>query len=228
MRTAFGEALIEAGRGNPHVVVLDCDLSKATKTAMFAKEFPGRFFNLGIAEQNMMSFAAGMASCGKVPVAVTLAVFATMRACEQVRTSICIGNLNVKIAGVYGGLCTAENGPTHQCIADIGIMRTLPNMRVLAPSDAASCRASVQWAVAHEGPVYIRVLRDGEPVLYERSEDVDVETGVTLREGRDVALLCNGFTTHIALEAAERPSELRPTSSNMSVSASPQASMAGP
>jgi transketolase len=204
MRSAYGEALLEAGKRNRNVVALDCDLSKATKASIFGKEFPDRFIEMGIAEQNMMSFAAGLASCGKIPFASTLAVFATMRACEQVRTSICIGNMNVKVVGAYGGLCTAENGPTHQCIADIGIMRSLPNMRVLAPSDAASCKAGVHWAAEHLGPVYIRVLRDDEPVLYDRPEDVDVARGNILRDGKDVALICNGFTTHIALEAAKR------------------------
>jgi transketolase len=204
MRSAYGEALAEAGKRNSNVVAIDCDLSKATKTSTFAEAFPARFINVGIAEQNMMSLAAGLASCGKIPFATTLAVFATMRACEQVRTSICIGNMNVKVVGAYGGLCTAENGPTHQCIADIGIMRSLPNMRVLAPSDAASCKAGVYWAANNHGPVYIRVLRDDEPVLYERPEDVDIERGNVLKEGKDVALVCNGFTTHIALEAAKQ------------------------
>ena len=204
MRTAYDEALVEAGRQNRDVVALECDLSKATRTDLFAEQFPERFVNLGIAEQNMMSFAAGMASCGKIPFASTLAVFATMRACEQVRTSICIGNLNVKIAGPYGGLCTAENGPTHQCIADVGIMRTLPNMRVLAPSDAMSCKASVDWALNNYGPVYIRILRDDEPILYENPEAVDIEMGNVLKDGKDVAMICNGFTTHIVLEAAKK------------------------
>lgn len=203
MRTAYGEALVEAGKKNNNIVVLEADLSKATKTVLFAEEFPGRFFNIGIAEQNMMSMAAGFASCGKIPFATALAVFASMRACEQVRTSICIGNLNVKIGAPYGGLCTAENGPTHQCIADLNIMRGFPNMTVLTPSDAISCKAAVHWAVAHSGPVYIRVLRDSEPVLHEKIEDIDIEKGNRLHHGDDVAVLCNGFTSHMALRAAE-------------------------
>lgn len=202
MRTAYGEALVEIGEKNKDVVVLDCDLSKATKTSLFAKRFPERFFNMGIAEQNMMSFAAGLASCGKIPFATTLAVFATMRACEQVRTSICIGSLNVKIGAPYGGLCTAENGPTHQCIADINIMRGLPNMTVLAPSDAASCKACVHWATQHKGPVYIRVLRDNEPVIYSKVSDVDVLEGNRLKEGEDIVIFSNGFTSQMALTAA--------------------------
>ncbi|MBN1445878.1 MAG: transketolase family protein [Candidatus Omnitrophica bacterium] len=203
MRTAYGEALVEAGRENKNIVVLEADLSKATKTSLFAKAFPERFFNIGIAEQNMMSMAAGFATCGKVPFATALAVFASMRALEQVRTSVCIGNLNVKIGAPYGGLATAENGPTHQCISDINMMRGLPNMTVLAPSDAVSCKACVHWAVKHKGPVYIRILRDGEPVLYEKKEDVNIENGNRLHEGNDMAIICNGFTSHMALQAAE-------------------------
>ena len=202
MRTAYGEALVELGEKNKDIVVLDCDLSKATKTSLFAQEFPERFFNMGIAEQNMMSFAAGLASCGKIPFATTLAVFASMRACEQVRTSICIGSLNVKIGASYGGLCTAENGPTHQCIADLNIMRGLPNMTVLAPSDAVSCKACVYWAFQHKGPVYIRVLRDNEPVIYSKVSKVDVLMGNRLKEGKDIVIFCNGFTSHMAVAAA--------------------------
>ena len=203
MRTAYGEALAEIGQKNKNVVVLDCDLSKATKTSLFAEKFPERFFNMGIAEQNMMSFAAGLASCGKIPFATTFAVFASMRACEQVRTSICIGSLNVKIGAPYGGLCTAENGPTHQCIVDLNIMRGFPNMTVLAPSDAVSCKACVYWAVKHKGPVYIRVLRDDEPVIYFKVSDVDVLMGNRLKEGKDVVVFCNGFTSHMAVTAAD-------------------------
>ncbi len=203
MRTAYGEALVEVGKKNKDIVVLEADLSKATKTVLFAEEFPERFFNIGIAEQNMMSMAAGFASCGKIPFATALAVFASMRACEQVRTSICIGNLNVKIGAPYGGLCTAENGPTHQCIADLNIMRGFPNMTVLTPSDALACKAAVHWAVAHRGPVYIRMLRDAEPVLYENMAEIDIEKGNRLHAGDDIAIICNGFTAHMALQAAE-------------------------
>lgn len=204
MRTAYGEALVEVGRTNPNVVVLDADLSKATKTSLFAEAFPDRFFNIGIAEQNMTTVAAGLATCGKIPFATSLAVFSTMRACEQVRTSVALTNLNVKIVGFYGGLCTAENGPTHQCIADLGVMRPLPNMTVLAPADAPSCKACVRWAVEHPGPVYLRGLRDGEPVLYDETGPADVSRIQIHREGNDGAILVNGFMLHLALEAADR------------------------
>lgn len=203
MRTAYGEALVEIGEENKNVVVLEADLSKATKTSLFAKKFPERFYNIGIAEQNMMSMAAGFASCGKTPFATALAVFASMRACEQVRTSICIGNMNVKIGAPYGGLCTAENGPTHQCISDISIMRSFPNMTVLAPSDAQSCRRAVRWASVHNGPVYIRVLRDVEPVLYDSPEDVNIMDGNRLVDGYDVGIIANGFMVHVACAAAQ-------------------------
>ena len=204
MRSAYGEALVEVGHTNPDVFVLDADLSKATKTNLFAEQFPQRFFNIGIAEQNMITVAAGLASCGKVPFATTLAVFATMRACEQVRTSAALTNLNVKVVGFYGGLCTAENGPTHQCIADIGVMTPLPNMTVLAPSDAASCKACVHWAAAHQGPVYLRGLRDGEPIVYDPNTPIDVSKIQVLCKGKDAAIFANGFMVHRALEAARR------------------------
>jgi len=203
MRTAYGEALVEVGHAHPDVVVLDADLSKAPKTSLFAEAFPDRFFNVGIAEQNMTTVAAGLATCGKIPFATTLAVFSTMRACEQVRTSVALTNLNVKIVGFYGGLCTAENGPTHQCIADLGIMRVLPNMTVLAPPDAPACKACVRWAVKHRGPVYLRGLRDDEPVVYEPSGPPDVSRIQIHREGKDIAILANGFMLHRALEAAD-------------------------
>lgn len=204
MRSAYGEALVELGQKNPDVMVLDADLSKATKTNLFDEAYPDRFFNVGIAEQNMITVAAGLATCGKIPFATGLAVFTTMRACEQVRTSVALANLNVKIAGFYGGLCTAENGPTHQCIADINMMRGLPNMAVLAPSDAASCTASVFWAAKHKGPVYIRGLRDNEPVIYDEKNTMDVTQAQILREGSDAAIIANGFMVHRALQAAEK------------------------
>jgi len=202
MRNAFGEALLELGDVHRSIVVLDADLSKATKTDRFAEAYPDRFFNMGIGEQNMITVAAGLATCGKIPFATTLAVFAALRACEQVRTSVALSNVNAKIVGCYGGLCTAENGPTHQCIADVGTMRTLPNMTVLAPSDAVSCKACVRWAAEHHGPVYLRVLRDAEPVLYESPKDIDVVSGNRLHEGDDIAILSNGYMSHMALEAA--------------------------
>jgi transketolase len=203
MRSAYGEALVEVGRINPNVFVLDADLSKATKTSTFAEAFPDRFFNIGIAEQNMTTVAAGMATCGKVPFATTLAVFSTMRACEQVRTSVALTNLNVKIVGFYGGLCTAENGPTHQCIADLGVMTPLPNMTVLAPADAPSCKACVHWAADHRGPVYLRGLRDDEPIIYDRPGPIDVTKIQVHRQGRDAAIFANGFMVHRAIEAGE-------------------------
>jgi len=207
MRTAYGEALAEVGRTNPDVFVLDADLSKATKTSIFAEAFPDRFFNIGIAEQNMTTIAAGMATCGKIPFATSLAVFSTMRACEQVRTSVALTNLNVKIVGFYGGLCTAENGPTHQCIADIGVMTPLPNMTVLAPADAPSCKACIRWAAEYRGPVYMRGLRDAEPIIYDEHGPIDVATIQVHREGADAAIFANGFMLHKAIEAGRRLAE---------------------
>lgn len=203
MRNAYGEVLVEIGRANPDVVVLNADLSEATKTSIFDKVFPERFFNIGIAEQNMVGIAAGLATCGKISFATTLAVFITMRACEQVRTSVALPNLNVKTVGFYGGLCTAQNGPTHQCIADINMMRGLPNMTVLAPSDASACKACVRWAAEYQGPVYIRGLRDGEPVIYDEKVPLDVTRAQVHRRGKDAAIIANGFMVHRAIEAAE-------------------------
>ena len=203
MRTAFGEALCRLGEEHNNLVVLDADLSKATMSYDFSRCFPERFFNMGIAEQNLVGCSVGLSSCGKIPVATTIAAFLSMRACEQIRTSVCIGNFNVKLAGVYGGLCTAENGATHQCIVDLAIMRSLPHMTVLAPSDAASCRACMRWAVGHQGPVYIRILRDDEPVLYADESEVDVVEGNILHSGNDIGIISNGFCTHMALQAAE-------------------------
>lgn len=205
MRQMYGETLVELGARVESVVVLEADLAEATKTIFFRKRFPKRFFQVGIAEQNMASVSAGLALSGKVPFMTGLAVFVAMRACEQVRTSIAQTNANVKIVGLYGGLCTAENGATHQCISDLGIMRTIPRMTVVAPADAFSCRAMVFEIAHYKGPVYMRILRDGDPLLYDEATvaNFQIGKGHRLLEGEDVSLMAHGRSVSACLQAAE-------------------------
>ncbi|AQS60312.1 transketolase family protein [Desulforamulus ferrireducens] len=202
-REAYGEALVRLGAENKDVVVLDADLSKSTKTHDFMKNYPERFFNMGIAEGNMMVTAAGLATVGKIPFASTFAMFATGRAFEQIRNSICYPRLNVKIAATHAGVTVGEDGGSHQSIEDIAIMRALPGMTVFVPADAVETAACVRAAAEIQGPVYIRLGRSGVPVIH--GEDFKFTPGeaVTLREGTDVALIATGIMVSAALEAAE-------------------------
>lgn len=202
-RDAYGEALIELGEENPNIVVLEADISKSTRTCYFAKKFPHRFFNAGVAEQNEMAVAAGLASCGKIPFVSTYAVFASMRACEQVRTFICYPHLNVKIGASHGGLTSGNDGVTHQGTEDIGIMSSFPNMTVIMPADAVATKKLVRAATEYDGPVYLRFTRDPVPVIY-IEEDVSFEIGksLTIREGSDVTLIALGDMVSKALEAS--------------------------
>ena len=203
-RDAYGEELVRLGAENKNVVVLDADLSKSTKTHDFMKNYPDRFFNMGIAEGNMMATAAGLAAVGKIPFASTFAMFATGRAFEQIRNSIAYPKLNVKIAATHAGITVGEDGGSHQSIEDIAIMRALPGMTVFVPADAVETRAAIRAAVEIKGPVYIRLGRSGVPVLH--GEDFKFTPGeaVTLREGRDVAIMATGIMVSLALEAAEK------------------------
>lgn len=202
-RDAYGQELVRLGAENKDVVVLDADLSKSTKTYDFFKNYPDRFFNMGIAEANMMSTAAGMATVGKIPFASTFAMFATGRAFEQIRNSIAYPRLNVKIAATHAGITVGEDGGSHQSIEDIAIMRALPGMTVFVPADAVETAAAIRAAVEIKGPVYIRLGRSGVPVLH--GEDFKFTPGeaVTLREGEDVALVATGIMVAMALEAAD-------------------------
>lgn len=202
-REAYGEALVRLGAENKDVVVLDADLSKSTKTHDFMKNYPERFFNMGIAEGNMMVTAAGLATVGKIPFASTFAMFATGRAFEQIRNSICYPRLNVKIAATHAGVTVGEDGGSHQSIEDIAIMRALPGMTVFVPADAVETAACVRAAAEIQGPVYIRLGRSGVPVIH--GEDFKFTPGeaVTLREGTDVALIATGIMVSATLEAAE-------------------------
>ena len=206
-REAYGETLKELGAQIPEIVVLDADLSASTKTAVFAKAFPDRFFDTGIAEGNMMSVAAGLAASGKIPFASTFAVFGAGRAYEQIRNSICYPNLNVKVAVTHAGLTVGEDGATHQMLEDIALMRALPNMTVVVPADAAETAQVIRWAASYQGPVYIRMGRAKvEDVI---SPDAEFVPGkrTTLADGSDVTLMACGIMTQQALQAAKMLAE---------------------
>ena len=206
-REAYGETLKELGAQIPEIVVLDADLSASTKTAVFAKAFPDRFFDTGIAEGNMMSVAAGLAASGKIPFASTFAVFGAGRAYEQIRNSICYPNLNVKVAVTHAGLTVGEDGATHQMLEDIALMRALPNMTVVVPADAAETAQVIRWAASYQGPVYIRMGRAKvEDVI---SPDADFVPGksTTLADGSDVTIMACGIMTQQALHAAKMLAE---------------------
>ena len=205
-REAYGNALAEFG-GDTRIVVLDADLSKSTKTDTFKKVYPERFFNMGIAEGNMMSVAAGIATTGKVVFASSFAMFAALRACEQVRNSICYPKLNVKIGASHAGLTVGEDGASHQAIEDIAIMRAMPNMIVINPSDATTMRAAVKAAIDIDGPVYLRLGRLPVDVLYNEEVDFQVGKGIQIADGKDVTIIATGLMVGIALEAAQKLSE---------------------
>lgn len=202
-RDAYGKALVKLGEQNSNVVVLDADLAKSTKTIEFKKKFPERFFDMGIAEQNLMGTAAGLAASGKIPFASTFAIFATGRAFEQIRNSIAYPHLNVKIAASHAGLTVGEDGASHQAIADIALMRVLPQMKVIVPADGIEAEKAVLAAAEMDGPVYIRLGRSKVPVIY--AEDYQFELGKAsiIKEGQDVALIACGIMVAEALKAAE-------------------------
>ncbi|WP_312420780.1 transketolase family protein [Anaerospora hongkongensis] len=202
-REAYGDALKEAGSLYQDIIVLDADLSKSTKTNVFQKAYPERHFNAGIAEQNLMGVAAGLAAAGKIPFASTFAMFATGRAYEQVRNSICYPKLNVKIAATHAGLTVGEDGATHQANEDIALMRAIPNMTVIVPADAAETRQAVLWAAQYKGPVYLRLGRAGVDDIF--SDDYTFEHGkaVQIVQGTDVTLIATGIMVGPAVKAAE-------------------------
>lgn len=202
-REAYGSVLKKLGAENKNIVVLDADLSKSTKTVDFAKEFPERFFNIGIAEGNMMSTAAGLAAAGKIPFASTFAVFATGRGFEQIRNSVAYPKLNVKIAATHAGISVGEDGGSHQSVEDIAIMRVLPNMTVIVPADAADTDGAIRAAVDINGPVYIRLGRLGVPAVNDENYRFELGKAVQLRDGQDATIVATGLMVSIALEAAE-------------------------
>lgn len=201
-RESFGMALCELAKTNKDIVALDADLSGSTKTAMFQKVFPERFFNCGIAEGNMISTAAGLAACGKIPFAATFAMFATGRAYEQIRNSVAYPHLNVKIAGSHAGISVGEDGATHQCCEDIALMKTLPGMTIINPADHWEMMAAVKAAVEYDGPVYLRLGR----LAVDSFNDPDnynftIGKGITLHEGNDITVIASGIVVKDALEA---------------------------
>ncbi|PRR80589.1 1-deoxy-D-xylulose-5-phosphate synthase [Clostridium liquoris] len=201
-REAYGKALAELGMNNSKVVVLDADLSKSTKTADFKKVCPERFINMGIAEGNMMSVAAGMSTCDKIPFVSTFAIFATGRAYEQVRNSICYPKLNVKICATHAGITVGEDGASHQSVEDISLMRGIPNMIVICPSDAIETEKAVKAVAEYNGPCYIRLGRSGVPVINDFAEyDFKIGKAVKYREGKDATIIATGIMVDAALEA---------------------------
>lgn len=204
-RESYGNALKALGEENPNVLVLDADLAGATKTGVFKKAFPERFFDCGIAECNMMSIAAGVAATGKIPFCSSFAMFAAGRAYEQVRNAVGYPHLNVKIGATHAGISVGEDGATHQCNEDIALMRTIPGMVIINPADDVEARAAVKAAAEYEGPVYLRFGRMAVPVFNDEAVyKFEIGKGIVLREGTDVTIVATGLCVNSALEAAEK------------------------
>lgn len=202
LRNVFGEALYELGQSNGDVFVLDADLAKATMSNMFGKAFPDRFFNVGITESNMVSIASGIASCGKISFACTFAFLLALRASDQIRSQICYPLQNVKLIGTNGGLSGFGDGATHQCVLDTAVMRAMPGMTVIEPSDERTVREAVFQAAELQGPVYIRISRVESPDLHDGIEEITIGKGVRLREGDEVTIIASGLMTAKAIEAS--------------------------
>ncbi len=204
-RQGYGEALAELGDEFQNLVVMDADLAESTKTAIFGKKFPERVFDCGIAEGNMVSMAAGLASTGKVVFASSFAMFATGRAYEQIRNSVGYPALNVKIAASHGGITVGEDGATHQCLEDIALMRNIPGMVVCVPSDVIEAKAAVRAAIEHQGPVFLRLGRNAVPVINDRPDyKFELGKGIVLKEGTDVTIIATGIVVESAMEAAKK------------------------
>ena len=203
-RQAYGKALVEIGRTNEDLIVMDADLSKSTMTAEFAKEFPDRFFNMGIAEQDLYAAACGIALSGKTVCASTFAMFAAGRAFEIIRNSIGYTHANVKICATHAGITVGEDGASHQTFEDIALMRTIPGMTVVNPCDAVSCEELMKQVIATEGPCYVRLGRAAVPVLYDDAGMIKLGKGSWLRRGKDMTIVATGIMVSAALEAAER------------------------
>lgn len=203
IRGAIGEELAELGASNPNIVVLDADLSGSTKTSTFAKAFPDRFFNVGIAEQDLITTAVGLSLTGKIPFAATFAMFATGRTYDQIRNSVCYQKANVKIIGAHGGITVGEDGASHQALEDVALMRAIPNMTVIAPCDYEQARQAVRFASSVDGPVYIRSSRIDVPCIYDGSYKFDIGKAVLLKEGKDVTVISTGDIFSEAVKAVE-------------------------
>lgn len=203
-RQAYGKALVEIGKTNEDLIVMDADLSKSTMTAEFAKEFPDKFFNMGIAEQDLYAAACGIALSGKTVCASTFAMFAAGRAFEIIRNSIGYTHANVKICATHAGITVGEDGASHQTFEDIALMRTIPGMTVVNPCDAVSCEELMKQVIAMEGPCYVRLGRAAVPVLYDDAGMIKLGKGSWLRRGKDMTIVATGIMVSAALEAAER------------------------
>ena len=203
-RQSYGETLEKLGEKYENIVVFDADLATATKTINFAKKYPDRFFDMGIAEANMMSTAAGMATTGKVPFASTFAVFAAGRAYDQIRNSICYPNLNVKICSTHAGITVGEDGATHQMLEDISLMRTLPNMKVLSPADDVETKWAIEEAYKTKGPVYVRLSRLATPIIYEENQKFELGKMIQIGEGTDATIFGTGDVLAEAIKAKEK------------------------
>ena len=207
-RDGYGKGLVALGKVHDDVVVLDADLAGSTKTGMFAKEFPDRHFNCGIAEADMMSVAAGLAASGLTPFASSFAMFASGRAYEQIRNSIGYPALNVKIGASHGGMSVGEDGASHQCCEDFALMRSIPGMTVICPADGVEAEAAVKAAYEHKGPVYLRMGRLAVPVFHEEGFEFVIGKGEVMRDGNDVAIIANGLMVYEAIQAGEKLAEL--------------------
>ena len=202
IREVCGKKLAEVGAKDANIVVLDSDLSCSTQTKFFAKEFPERFFNCGIAEQNMITTAAGLALAGKIPFAATFAVFATGRTYDQIRASVAYQKTNVKIIGTHGGITVGEDGATHQALEDVSLMRGMPNMTVIVPADCNECEQAIEFAAKHQGPVYIRISRNNLPDIYSADYKFNPLKANILKEGNDLTLISNGDELAEVIKAA--------------------------
>ena len=202
-RESYGEKLAELGEKNKNIVVFDADLSGATKTSIFAKKFPERFFNMGIAEQDMVSTSAGMSTFNKIPFVSTFAMFASGRAYDQIRNSICYPKANVKICATHSGITVGEDGATHQMLEDIGMMRALPNMTVMSTSDDSQTKWAVEQIANIEGPVYLRLCRLASPVIYDENQKFEFGKAVQIGEGRDATIFATGVVVSEAIKAKE-------------------------
>ena len=203
VRSAYGKTLAELGKVNKDIVVLDADLSCSTQTKLFANEFPDRFFNIGISEQDMMTTAAGLACTGKMPFVSTFAMFATGRAWEQIRNTICYSDLNVKIAATHGGITVGEDGASHQSLEDISLMRSIPNMVVVVPADERETVEAIKFAASYNGPVYVRIARTNLPDVFDETYNFNYKKAVLMQEGTDVTLVTNGETLVEVLDCAK-------------------------
>lgn len=206
-REAFGDEILKLGLENDNIYVIDSDIGGSCKTTAFSTQLPKQHINVGIAEQNACGIAAGLATTGKIPFISTYAVFGSLRMIEQIRQSVCYPNMNVKIACSHGGLTPANDGASHQSIEDMGVLRTIPNMTVIMGSDYNSTRKLIRAAAAYDGPVYLRFTRDAILMIYDENEEFTIGKAKKMADGKDIAIIANGDTVHLALEASKRLEE---------------------